>query len=197
MLRILQDFVFQLSGPATQLSFRQRRQQGFGGLRRGVDIVKVFQPGIQNPAQGAAGQRLQFLDPPLHFQPLLLGGKGDAQTELRIVFKKGIAPGRPLAFFIASIGNGGHGGPPGLGAARGIGPIHPVPEKLGQQLGIRSFTAAGAGPGELAQGLPELAALYRIFLKCVFFGNGEAVRPGGGHAEILAADGLHDEGLAL
>ncbi len=49
------------------------------------------------------------------------------------------------------------------GAAGGVGQIHLVAEELGDQLDIRGLAAAGAGAGELEQGLANWLPL-RVFL---------------------------------
>ena len=78
---------------------------------------------------------------------------------LGVVLKQGVCPGGAVAVLVDGVGSGGSGTAPDGGAAGGVGDIHPVAEQLGGQLGIRGLAAAGAGAGELKQGLLELAAL--------------------------------------
>ena len=93
----------------------------------------------------------------------MLHGEPDAHAVFRVVLKQGSAYSRALPFRIFGIREGGEGGCPNLRAAGGCGNIHSVTEKLSDQLGVRGFTAAGAGAGELKQRLLELAALYGIY----------------------------------
>ena len=73
---------------------------------------------------------------------------------------KGVAPRRALALGVHRVGRRRRGTAPDGGAARRVGDGHALAEQLGDQAGVGGLGAAGAGAGELEQGLFELAALH-------------------------------------
>ena len=87
------------------------------------------------------------------------------ETELGVILEQRVLPSRAMALLIYRIRSRRRGAAPNGGTAGSVGDKHSVAKQLGSQLGVRSLAAAGAGAGELEQGLLELAALHGGFLK--------------------------------
>ena len=82
---------------------------------------------------------------------LLIDGKPEAQTELRIVFEKRVRPGGTAAGCVFRPGRGGQVAAVNRRASGSVGNDGPVAEQLRHQLEIWSFAATRAGAGELEQ----------------------------------------------
>ena len=183
-----------------------------------------MQPALQGGLQGSVGGGVQGgLGVGLDLVALLVHGQAHAQGVFGVVLEEGVGQGRAVTGGGLHHGNGGHGQKHGLGAAGGVGDVHPLAEQLGHQLHVGGLAAAGAGTGKLHQRPLELAApdgelVQRIGL----LGEGQAVipvvllrhlglqrlhhqglLPGGAHvgaaAAALAVQGIHldAEGIIL
>ena len=115
---------------------------------------------------------------------------------LGVILEQGVGPGGTLALLVDGVGGGGSRAAPDGGTAGGVGNIHTVAADLGDQAGISGLGAAGAGAGELQEGLLELAALDGIGVLHVGLGGHL------GHHVVkdlllgsLGLLGLHGQGL--
>ncbi len=91
---------------------------------------------------------------------LLLVERGPhAKTELGVVFKQRVRPGRSAALRVVCVRRGGQVAAIDRRAARGVGNVQPVAEQLRQQLDVGRFTAARAGARELKERLQKLQVL--------------------------------------
>ncbi len=90
---------------------------------------------------------------------LLIEGQAHAHTEFRIVFKQRVRPGGAASALILGIRRGRQVAAVDRRAARGVGDVQPVAEKLGQQLQVRRLAAARAGAGEFKQRVKQLYVL--------------------------------------
>ena len=86
----------------------------------------------------------------------LVVGEAKAEAEFGIVLKQGVGPGGATTFVVGAPGGGGQAAAIDRGAAGGVGHHHPITEQLAGELDVWRFTAAGAGTGELKQGLLQL-----------------------------------------
>ncbi len=154
---------------AADLGF-QVGNQGLGGSLVGFAVVIGVQPGLAGslPLLGS-GVSHDSLD-------LILQGFPDnslsgvhTQTMLCIVLEQGVGPGGTTAFFVDAVGRGGSGAAPDGGTAGGVGNVHPIAEQLSHQTGIAGLGTAGAGTGELQQGLAELRTLDGVVLHILLF----------------------------
>ncbi len=78
------------------------------------------------------------------------------KTELSIVFKEGVGPGRPASVLVDGIRRGGQVAAVDGGTAGGVGDDRPVAEELAEQLDVGGFATASAGAGELEQRAQQL-----------------------------------------
>lgn len=84
-------------------------------------------------------------------------------------------------------------GAPDRGTACGIGNQHSIAEKLGHELGVRSLSATGAGPGEFEQGFYELAAFESFYVhQILLFGDRGGEVPVGNLLLELRLERFHD-----
>ena len=89
----------------------------------------------------------------------LVDGQVHAEAELGVVLEQGVGPGGAMALRVGGVGAGGRGAAVDGRAAGRVGDQHAVAEQLRDELDVRGLAAAGAGAGELEQGLQELAVL--------------------------------------
>ena len=143
-------FTFQWTAAAGAASYRFSLIDDYGSVvKSGVVTGETHTETIHN--QDFCTWQVEALD---------AVGKEHAEAEFRVVFKQGIGPCRSAAPAVDGIGNAGHGRAPGLGTARGVGPVGPRPEKLGEKSGVGRFAAARTGGGKFQKRPPELASLH-------------------------------------
>ena len=110
---------------------------------------------------------LAFFNEPRHdIRDLLAAGLGaqmHAKSVFGVVFKKGIGPSRTMASGILRVRHARCGTAPDGGAARSVGNHHAVTKELGYELGVRRFTAAGAGAGKFKK------RPFKVYLFMGFF----------------------------
>ncbi len=86
----------------------------------------------------------------------------EAETKLRVILEKRVAPRRSAPFSVVRPWSRGKIASVYRGTAGGIGDEETIPEKLGEQLEIRRFAAAGTGPGEFKQRLLHLLRAHML-----------------------------------
>ncbi len=130
---------------------------------------------------------------------LLVDGQAHAQAEFGVVFEQRVGPGRAAAVLVGAVGRGGQVAAVDGGAAGGVGDHHAVAEQLGQQLDVGRFAAAGAGAGELEQGLEQLHVLHLVEREhgALGLGNLQEEVPVGGFAFAQRRLGHHVDGAVL
>ena len=149
-----------------------------GGFRVGLAVFHGVQPLLGGVLQALIGvrHRDQLLGQVRQTVADGLLAQIHAQAVLGVVLEQGVGPGGAVAVLVGAIRRGGRGTAPDGGAAGGVGDIHPVTEELGDETGIAGLGAAGAGAGELEEGLVELAAGDRVVLEILLLGDlGHAV----------------------
>ena len=148
-------------GAAVGRGVLQHGDQRLDGLGVGLAVVLGVQILLDNSL--ILGRTLSVLHHGL--QPLDEGvadgllTQVQAQAVLGVVLEQRVSPGHALAVLVDGVGRGGGGTAPDGGAAGGVGHVHPLAANLGDQAGIGGLGTAGAGAGELQQGLLELAVL--------------------------------------
>ena len=105
---------------------------------------------------GRIGPAGELLHQPLGLVVALVVGEAKAEAEFGVVLEQGIGPGGATALVVGAPGGGGQAAAVDRGAAGGIGHHHPITEELAGELDVGRFAAAGAGAGELEQGLLQL-----------------------------------------
>ena len=126
-----------------------RLDPGFGGLigseQRGAEVAQRRSRG------GATSSRA--------YSACLSRASAHAEAELRVVLEQRVGPGRPASVAVDGPRRGGLVAAVDGRAAGGVGDDGAVAEELAQELEVRGLAAAGAGAGELEQGLEQLDVL--------------------------------------
>ena len=154
LLAVLDPVGFPL-GAGHVKTFLARGNQLLGGGFGQVRVLGVLEPFLAGQLQFRRG----ILDTDQFFNGLgqlgaaLVDGQVHAEAELGVVFKQAVCPGGAVTFIVHCIGYRGGGTAVDGAAAGGVGDDHPVAEQLGRKLHVGGLAAAGAGAGELKQGL--------------------------------------------
>lgn len=118
-----------------------------------------------------------------------LAAKHHAETELGVILKQRVCPGRPVAAMVGGIGHRRRAGAPDRRAAGGVGDQHPVAKQLGDKPGIGRFSATRAGAGKLQQRRFELTAFDRRFAKrVIFWRQSQGVIPDRSHRTLAVEE---------
>ena len=138
----------------------QRGFESFGYRPGLVRFVALFKPGFESSFErfvaglGESGFRMG-----LRLTAHLFHGEVHAHGILGVVLKQRVGRRGTVALLGRGIREGRGGGADNVGAAGGVGNIHPLAEELGHQLHVRRLAAAGAGAVELVERALELASL--------------------------------------
>jgi hypothetical protein len=122
---------------------------GLGGGRGGFELANEI--GVElggDAAEEIAGGEVAAV-----------GGVAETEAELGVVLEEGVGPRGATAGGVLAVGSGGEVAAVDGGAAGGVGDDEAVAEDLGEELDVGRLAAAGAGAGELEEGLGELASL--------------------------------------
>ena len=92
----------------------------------------------------------------------LVNGQAHAHTELCIIFKQGVRPGRTTTIIARRIRRSRQVPAINGGATGRVGNDHAVAKELRGQLDVRGFTTACAGAGEFEHRGQQLRALHRV-----------------------------------
>ena len=137
----------------------QSGDQGVGGLTAGGLVAAGVEPSLGGLGGGAG----------LH-QDGGVGGEHavdgliaqlHAHAVLGVVLEQAVGPCGAVTLLVDRVRAGGSRTAPDRRAAGGVGDVHMVAIELGDQAGVSRLGAAGAGAGELEQGLLELAVAQR------------------------------------
>eukprot|EP00755_Sulcionema_specki_P003782 Sspe_Gene.3873::Locus_1292_Transcript_2_5_Confidence_0.333_Length_5747::g.3873::m.3873 len=127
-----------------------------------ISVILLFEPLLQHGPHGGVPHRLVvkgLLHQLHHPFPPLVPCCHDPKPELRVVFEEGVGPRRTLPLLVHGVRVSWVRPTPDTRAPRCVRDHQPLPEELCQELHIRCLTAPLARPGELHEGLPELAPL--------------------------------------